>query len=57
MGAGHKADGTERNRTAILAMSICKRAWNVVRRARPDVVPLDNPFAKMGLSYKPTFPR
>jgi hypothetical protein len=47
-----KADGTERNRTAILAMSVCKRAWNVARRLKPDIIPLDNPFAKMGLSYK-----
>ncbi|GJD36781.1 hypothetical protein [Methylobacterium aerolatum] len=47
-----KADGTERVRTAILAMSIAKRAWNVARRDKPEIVPLDNPFAKMGLSYK-----
>jgi hypothetical protein len=53
-----KADGTERNRTAILAMSICKRAWNVARRDKPEIVPLANPFAKMDLSYKarPTRP-
>lgn len=46
-----KADGTERTRTAILSMSIAKRAWNVARRDKPEIVPLDNPFAKMGLSY------
>ncbi|MBB2961195.1 hypothetical protein [Methylobacterium sp. R2-1] len=47
-----KADGTARVRTAILAMTVCKRAWNVARRDRPREIPLDNPFAKMGLAYK-----
>jgi hypothetical protein len=53
-----KADGTERNRTATLAMSVCKRAWNVARRDRPEIVPLANPFSNMGLSHKarPTRP-
>jgi hypothetical protein len=39
-------------------MAICKRAWNIARRDRPDQVPLENPFMKMGLSYKakPTRP-
>jgi hypothetical protein len=48
----------QRTRTAILAMAVCKRAWNVARRDKPEVVPLANPFAKMGLSYKaqPTRP-
>jgi hypothetical protein len=53
-----KADGTQRVRTANLTMAVCKRAWNIARRSRPDQVPLDNPFTKMGLSYKakPTRP-
>lgn len=53
-----KADGTERIRTAILAMSIAKRAWNVARRDKAEIVPADNPFAKMDLAYKakPTRP-
>jgi hypothetical protein len=53
-----KADGTERTRTAILAMSIAKRAWNVARRDKSDLIPADNPFAKMDLEYraKPTRP-
>jgi hypothetical protein len=53
-----KSDGTERVRTANLAMAVCKRAWNVARRDRPDQIPLDNPFTKMGLTYKaqPTRP-
>jgi hypothetical protein len=46
----------ERIRTAILAMTVCKRAWNVARRSEPKAVPADNPFAKMDLAYraKPT---
>ncbi len=53
-----RADGTERVRTAILAMAVCKRAWNVARRDKPEHVPLENPFAKMDLEYtaKPTRP-
>jgi hypothetical protein len=48
--------GGERVRTAILAMTVCKRAWNVARRSEPKAVPSDNPFAKMDLAYraKPT---
>jgi hypothetical protein len=48
--------GDERVRTATLAMQACRRAWNVARRVEPRRVPLDNPFAKMGLTYsgKPT---
>jgi hypothetical protein len=44
--------GGERIRTAVLAMTVCKRAWNVARRSEPKVVPLDNPFRKMDLAYK-----
>jgi hypothetical protein len=53
-----KPDGSERNRTAVLAMAVCKRAWNVARRDNPNHVPLANPFERMGLSYKasPTRP-
>jgi hypothetical protein len=43
----------ERNRTAILAMTVCRRAWFIARRNKPSVVPAHNPFAKMGLSHKP----
>ena len=48
----------QRVRTAILAMTVCRRAWNVARRSKPQVVPLDNPFSKMGLTNKakPTRP-
>jgi hypothetical protein len=50
--------GGERVRTAVLAMRICQRAWNVARRDQPNAVPATNPFEKMGLSYKarPTRP-
>lgn len=53
-----KSDGSERVRTANLAMSIAKRAWNVARRDKAEVVPANNPFAKMDLPYraKPTRP-
>jgi len=44
--------GGERIRTAVLAMTVCKRAWNVARRSEPKAVPLDNPFRKMDLAYK-----
>src|SRR3712207_3339483 len=39
-------------------MRVAQRAWNVARRDKPDHVPAENPFAKMGLSYKakPTRP-
>jgi hypothetical protein len=44
--------GGERNRTAVLAMKVCQRAWNVARRSEPKAVPSDNPFQKMDLAYK-----
>jgi hypothetical protein len=42
----------ERTRTAVLAMRVCQRAWNVALRSEPKIVPAQNPFQKMGLSYK-----
>jgi hypothetical protein len=47
----HKDDGRVRLRTALLTMQVCRRAWNVARRAKPEQIPLANPFAKMGISY------
>jgi hypothetical protein len=41
-----------RNRTAVLAMRVCQRAWNVALRSEPKLVPSLNPFQKMGLTYK-----
>jgi hypothetical protein len=44
--------GGVRLRTAVLAMRVCARAWKIARRAAPRGVPFDNPFVKMGLTYK-----
>lgn len=43
----------ERQRSAILAMTVARRAWFIGYRDKPSVVPQANPFAKMGLSHKP----
>jgi hypothetical protein len=48
-----KPDGGERVRTALLCVTVCKRAWNVARRDKPKIVPWENPFDKMELSYEP----
>jgi hypothetical protein len=48
-----REDGTERRRTVNLAMAVARRAWNVARRASADRVPLENPFERMGLKYRP----
>jgi integrase len=45
--------GGERVRTAVLAVTVCKRAWNIARRDKPKIVPWGNPFDKMELSYEP----
>ena len=42
-----------RQRTAKLAMDVCRRAWGVAYRSQPASVPAQNPFSKMGLSYNP----
>jgi hypothetical protein len=47
-----KEDGTRRDRTALLTMQYCRRAWNVARRERPRSIPNDNPFEGMDISYK-----
>jgi hypothetical protein len=49
-----RPDGGERVRTAVLAVTVCKRAWNIARRDKPTAVPWENPFDKMELSYEPT---
>jgi hypothetical protein len=53
-----KPGGGERVRTAVLAVTVCKRAWNIARRDKPKLVPWENPFDKMEISYdpKPTRP-
>ncbi|WP_375454795.1 hypothetical protein [uncultured Methylobacterium sp.] len=39
----------ERRTTVNHAMKSCRRAWNVVRRGNPSIVPEQNPFSRMGL--------
>lgn len=39
----------ERKTTVNHAMKSCRRAWNVVYRAEPKIVPKENPFSRMGL--------
>jgi integrase len=46
-----------RQRTAKLAMDVCRRAWQIAHRDKPTLVPLENPFARMGLSYRPKVTR
>ena len=47
------AGNGHRQRTAKLAMDVCRRAWGVAYRSHPTSVPAQNPFSKMGLSYRP----
>src|SRR5450759_1930041 len=46
-----KSNGGERTRTALLAMRVCQRAWNVALRDKPKAIPAFNPFAKMEITY------
>jgi hypothetical protein len=46
-----------RQRTAKLAMDVCRSAWRTAHRDKATVVPLENPFAQMGLSYRPKVTR
>jgi hypothetical protein len=46
-----KPDGTERARTAMGVMIAVKRAWSVAYRCHPAIVPAQNPFSKMEISY------
>ena len=48
-----RPQGGERVRTAVLVVTVCKRAWNIARRDKPKIVPWENPFDKMELSYEP----
>jgi hypothetical protein len=48
-----RPDGGDRIRTAVLSVIVCKRAWNVARRDKPKIVPWENPFQKMEISYDP----
>ncbi len=46
-----------RQRTAKMAMDVCRRAWRVSFRDKPTIVPAENPFARMELSYRPKVTR
>jgi hypothetical protein len=48
-----RSNGGERVRTAVLSVTVCKRAWNIARRDKPKIVPWLNPFDKMELTYEP----
>jgi len=48
--SGGKGD---RFRTAKLCMDVARRAWAIAYRDKPSTVPSANPFARMGISYKP----
>jgi hypothetical protein len=45
--------GQPKTRTAIYAMRVCGRAWNVARRIEPRLIPPSNPFERMDLAYSP----
>ena len=46
-------DGTPRNRSALLSISVSKLAWNVVHRNKPAIVPEVNPFKGVDIDYEP----
>jgi hypothetical protein len=45
--------GGERHRSALLAMTVCKLAWNVAQRNHPAIVPAANPFKGVEVEYTP----
>jgi hypothetical protein len=47
------ANGKTRHRSALLSMTVCKRAWDVAHRAHPSVVPSSNPFKGLEIEYEP----
>ena len=47
----------QRVRTAKLCMDVCRRAWHIGRREKPAILSADNPFAKMGIAYRPNLTR
>jgi hypothetical protein len=46
-------DGKPRHRSALLAMTVCKTAWNVAHRNHPTIVPAANPFKGIDVEYEP----
>jgi hypothetical protein len=53
LGIGYGPDGTPRNRSALLSITVCKLAWNVVHRNKPAIVPEVNPFKGVDIDYEP----
>jgi hypothetical protein len=49
-----RPDGSKRLRSAMLSMRVCQRAWSVAQRRYSSEMPALNPFANMGISYRPT---
>jgi hypothetical protein len=47
------ANGAPRHRSALLAVTVCKRAWDVANRVHPSVVPAANPFKGVETEYEP----
>lgn len=47
-----KSDGGNRTRTALLAMRVCRRAWDTAHRDKPTAIPAFNPFANMEITYE-----
>jgi hypothetical protein len=47
------ADGKTRHRSALLAMTVCKLAWNTAQRIHPSIVPAANPFKGVEVEYEP----
>jgi hypothetical protein len=45
--------GNRRERAAVLAMVVAKRAWDVARRDHPNIIPRVNPFADVEVEYTP----
>jgi hypothetical protein len=46
-------NGKPRHRSALLAMTVCKLAWDTAFRAHPSVVPSANPFKGIEIEYEP----
>ena len=46
-------DGKPRQRSALLAMTVCKIAWGVAARVHPTVMPAGNPFKGIEIEYDP----
>jgi len=47
------SDGKPRHRSALLSMTVCRIAWNVVHRNHPTIVPATNPFKGIDVEYEP----